>query len=131
MKRRLFGTRRFRFRKGKALLVGINYNGTSSQLNGCINDVHKMYSYLIHQCKFDPRNIHILTDEHKITQLPTKANIIKELKWLVSKLEKDSSLFFHYSGHGSYMRDKSGDERDRRDETICPLDYKKSGIHHR
>jgi len=121
-----------RFTKGKALLIGINYNGTGSQLNGCINDVHKIYKYLIHQCKFDPDCIHILTDDDHISDnmLPTKANIIREIKWLTLKNDsnQDTSLFFHYSGHGSYVYDRNGDEKDRRDETICPLDYAKVGF---
>ena len=30
-----------------ALLIGINYNGTASKLNGCINDVINMKRYLL------------------------------------------------------------------------------------
>ena len=31
----------------KALLIGINYIGTSSALNGCINDVENIKRYLL------------------------------------------------------------------------------------
>ena len=31
----------------KACLIGINYNGTSAQLNGCVNDVFKLKKILI------------------------------------------------------------------------------------
>lgn len=31
----------------KALLVGINYHGSAAELRGCINDVHKMRSFLV------------------------------------------------------------------------------------
>lgn len=37
------------------------------------------------------------------------------------------SLVFCYSGHGSYIRDRNGDEEDKRDETIVPLDYEREG----
>ena len=30
----------------KALLIGINYVGTNSELNGCINDIYSMKNYL-------------------------------------------------------------------------------------
>jgi len=36
-------------------------------------------------------------------------------------------LFFHYSGHGSQQRDRTGMEADGMDETILPVDYRKSG----
>jgi hypothetical protein len=32
-------------------------------------------------------------------------------------------LFFSYSGHGSQVVDKNGDETDSRDEVILPLDF--------
>ena len=36
----------------KALIIGINYRGTKSQLSGCINDANKMKAYLLSQCGF-------------------------------------------------------------------------------
>ena len=37
-------------------------------------------------------------------------------------------MYLHYSGHGSYVRDISGDEKDGRDECLVPIDYMKSGM---
>jgi hypothetical protein len=34
---------------------------------------------------------------------------------------------FICSGHGGRVRDKDGDEADRNDETIVPIDYQKNG----
>lgn len=34
----------------KALLIGINYYGTSNELRGCINDVHNMRQFLNRGC---------------------------------------------------------------------------------
>ena len=31
-------------------------------------------------------------------------------------------LFIHYSGHGTWTYDNNGDEKDGRDELICPVD---------
>lgn len=34
---------------------------------------------------------------------------------------------FHYSGHGSRVRDRDGDELDGHDEALCPVDYETEG----
>lgn len=125
--------RKPRYRHGKALLVGINYYGTDAKLNGCINDVKNMYHYLTTIENFDPKNIRILTDEpHNFEEdRPTRDNITREIEWLVdvpSNDDRKTSLFMHYSGHGSWVWDRKSDEKDRRDETICPVDYHESGL---
>lgn len=43
---------------------------------------------------------------------------------LLSRFPCRTSLFFHYSGHGSQKADYTGDEDDGMDETILPTDYK-------
>lgn len=115
----------------KALLIGINYRGTQSQLNGCINDANRMKTYLVDVCKFSENDIIMLSDHiaAKPSELPTRSNILKSIKWLTSGLPDrgDCQLVVHYSGHGSHTRDRSGDESDGQDETICPLDYAASG----
>lgn len=105
----------------KALLIGINYRGTSSQLNGCINDVENMKHYLTSKGYTD---ITTLTDDTPLQ--PTKSNIIISLLNLF--LSGASELFLHYSGHGSWELDRSGDEEDRRDESICPIDCATAGM---
>ena len=97
------------FKNGKALLIGINYTGTNSQLNGCVNDVYNIYAYLTQVEKFDPALVRILVDdEHaQLHTLPTKKNILNAIHWLthdnpMGKDEKQVSLFLHYSGHGSW-----------------------------
>jgi hypothetical protein len=49
---------------------------------------------------------------------------------LVSKAteEQFDELWFSYSGHGSYVYDETGDEKDYYDEVICPVDYSSSGM---
>lgn len=123
------------FKRGKALLVGINYAGTESELNGCINDVVNMYTYLTKIEKFDPALIRILVDDpnSELLHLPTRKNIVSGMRWLVNDnpmgdSEDPFSLFMHYSGHGSWVWDRQSDEADRKDETICPLDYQENGL---
>lgn len=110
----------------KAVLVGINYIGTNGELNGCINDVHNMKQLLIQQYKFKPKHITLLTDNSRIK--PTRRNIVWQLYKLVTYARPGDKIFFHYSGHGSYMRDKNNDEKDGWDEAIVPLDYDKRGL---
>lgn len=107
----------------KALLIGINYRNTDAELNGCINDVHEMESTLKNKYKYN--DIKILTED---TELPTKANMIKEMKALVKDCQSGDRLFLHYSGHGSWIKDQNGDEEDGRDEVLVPLDYDKNGL---
>ena len=104
--------------KRKALLVGINdYKGVSD-LRGCVNDVLDMHFSLRSLFGFQTRDIRVLTDSRA-----TKANIIHRLKWLVSKAKSGDFLVFHFSGHGSQIRDRNGDElEDHLDELICPYD---------
>lgn len=110
----------------KALLIGINYKNSSGQLNGCINDVRNVRDFLTQYCGYNPSNIRMLTEEDTIK--PTRANIESNINWLVSGNSKGDTLFFHYSGHGSSIRDTSGDETDRKDEVIIPLDYQTRGV---
>jgi len=107
----------------KALLVGINYTGTSGQLRGCINDVKNIQRYLL-SVNYLPQNIVIMTDQ-TTGLLPTRENILQEFKKLVGS--GADHLVFHYSGHGSQTRDTNNDEDDARDETILPIDYKQKG----
>jgi hypothetical protein len=107
-----------------ALLIGINYYGTSNRLYGCINDVIVMRKYLIEKRGYLTNNITVLRDDDKSFKNPNKKNIIEEFKELIQKANKNKSseIFFHYSGHGTYERDSNGDETDGKDEYICPVD---------
>lgn len=104
----------------KALLVGINkYKPElNSDLKGCVNDIENIREMLIRTYGFNPDNIRVLTDERA-----TKAAILDRLTWLVDKLAMDDEIVFDYSGHGSRIRDREGDELDdQMDEILCPHD---------
>ena len=111
----------------KALLIGINYKGSDAELRGCINDIIHIKNILINNCDFNNDNIKVLTEEQ--TDLPpTRGNIEQHIHLLTSELLPGDILFFYYSGHGSYITDLSGDETDKQDEVLVPLDYEKSGM---
>lgn len=108
-----------------AVLIGINYYGTPSQLSGCVADVNNVRKYIesFRSVNEGIMLIDIPNDpQHKHPFSPTRDNIIKSLFAAVSKCKSGDMLFIHYSGHGSNTLDKNGDEKDGRDETICPVD---------
>lgn len=102
----------------KALLVGINDYRKINDLRGCINDVTNMRDVLLKYFGFTVPDIRVLVDSRA-----TKANILARLKWLITGAKKGDMLIFHYSGHGTQLRDRDGDElKDYMDEAICPWD---------
>jgi hypothetical protein len=75
--------------------------------------------------------------------MPTRANILRGMRWLVENARPGDRFFLHYSGHGGFVEDYSefssayrdscvytelgGDEVDGKDETILPVDHEKEG----
>jgi hypothetical protein len=104
----------------KALLVGINrYPDPGNELKGCVNDVRRMADTLKNRFGFPgDGNLRILTD----ARATTKA-ILDGFAWLTAGASPGDSLVFHYSGHGSQVPDRNGDETtDGLDEILCPYD---------
>ncbi|MBU0735127.1 MAG: caspase family protein, partial [Proteobacteria bacterium] len=103
----------------RALLVGVNkYNIPGSDLNGCVNDVTNVRDILLKYFGFDVNDIRVVIDERA-----TKENIMNRLRWLVADAKAGDRLLFHFSGHGSQIRDRDGDElKDHLDEILCPHD---------
>jgi hypothetical protein len=109
-----------------ALLVGINdYPGTANDLHGCRNDTTNLYDILVKYFGFLPDDIRLLLDGRA-----TRAAIVSELESMVSRAAAGDSLVFQYSGHGSQIRDREGDElADGKDEIICPYDFDWNGVY--
>lgn len=107
-----------------ALLIGINYQGTESELRGCETDVYNMEKELINFHGYKKDNIKILTTD------ATGRNIMHYLAKMVIEAyhNRANEIFFHYSGHGSHLKDNNGDETDGRDECIIPVDYNLCGV---
>jgi hypothetical protein len=47
---------------------------------------------------------------------------------MVSALRRGQTGVITYSGHGTWVPDLDGDEADRRDEAICPVDLWDTGV---
>lgn len=116
----------------RGLLIGINYTGTSNVLNGCINDTLHLKQFLTNKNYFRDGDLLFMNDHQSGYLRPTKENIILQLNELVrftnSNADKKVYLFVCYSGHGSYISDKNGDEPDGRDEMLCPVDCDSNGF---
>ncbi|EFJ51059.1 metacaspase type I [Volvox carteri f. nagariensis] len=116
-------------RRRRAVLIGCSYPGTSSALNGCLNDVQCIQFCLQKRFGFSAEQIVVLRDDpgRHPDFTSTKANIYRAVQWLMMDQRYGDSLFFHFSGHGSQQYDRNGDEEDGYDETICPSDFKRAG----
>jgi len=104
----------------RALLIGINYEGTPSALGGCHNDVAQLSGMLKQHFGYESSDITRLIEKQA-----TRTNILKALSDLVIECERDrvTECWFSFSGHGVGVHDKNADERDKRDECIVTVDH--------
>lgn len=76
----------------RALFIGINYFRQRNELRGCINDVRNIKAFLIRQYGFMEADCVTLTDDQKDpTRIPTKANMIAAMQWLVRDARPNDS----------------------------------------
>tara|TARA_B110000858_G_C17800713_1_gene475086 strand:+ start:2542 stop:3633 length:1092 start_codon:yes stop_codon:yes gene_type:complete len=110
--------------KKAALLIGINYRGKDNELYGCENDIHASKKMLMKEYGFKEGDIKVLMEQTNDASLvPTYKNIVGAINWLVKKSDEGyGSLWFQYSGHGYYFRDRDGDEKDGYDECLVTSD---------
>lgn len=117
--------------KARALLFGINYvDAPEGRLRGCVNDVTNVRDFLVGSLGFDPRHVYTYTDEDPRTKPYTTARgILTALYKLVAKSwEEDLDfVWIHYSGHGTHVTDREGDEADGQDECLVPSDAHRGG----
>lgn len=102
-----------------AVTIGTNYEGTPYQLSGCVNDATDWAA--------------LLTSENYIGEsltgnYATRSNILGALTDAVAEAGWGDRVVVQYSGHGTNVFDRSGDEIDRRDEAWCPDDMQTSGL---
>ncbi len=110
----------------KALLIGVNkYKLPGCDLQGCVNDVTNVRDILLKYYGFTVKQIRVLVDERA-----TKKAVLSRLEWLVKDAKAGDRLLFHFSGHGSQIRDRNGDElKDQLDEILCPHDMDWDGTY--
>jgi hypothetical protein len=115
----------------RALLIGVNYYGTTLQLNGCINDTNNMASLLgtyFPNCEIKTLNdsATVPANAASVPNFPTGQNIVDGINWLINGLKDGEHVFLHYSGHGTLIADINGDEINgtKGDSCIVGLDIK-------
>jgi metacaspase-1 len=101
----------------KAAIFGINDYKSVNSLRGCLNDVENMRSLLTSTFDFDPKNVKTFVN-NKVT----KTEVQRQMKWLFRDVAEGDRVVLHFSGHGSFTADVSGDEEDGQDELICLYD---------
>lgn len=81
-----------------------------------------LYTFITRTYGFRREEIRILTDDPSFTDgPPTRHNIVESMRWLVWQAQPGDSFFFHYSGHGGQVRDKSGDEVDSKSRLLLTV----------
>lgn len=92
-----------------ALLVGINTypnNPRYSNLKGCVTDVNLQQELLIHRFGFNKSDIVRLTTDESPNRQPTRSNILTAFEeHLIKQAKPGDIVVFHFSGHGSRLRD--------------------------
>lgn len=101
--------------KKLALCCGINdYPGTGNDLQGCVNDAIEWSNLLKTQYGYD-----VTTFKNSEVTSDRVSDILEKM---VKESDETTHIVFTYSGHGSNVPDKDGDEIDGRDECICLYD---------
>ncbi|MBV9387204.1 MAG: caspase family protein [Chroococcidiopsidaceae cyanobacterium CP_BM_ER_R8_30] len=107
-----------------ALLVGINgYQAADvAALKGCITDTQMQQELLVNRFGFNPKDILILTDLTK--EKPTRQVILTAFEeHLIKQAQPGDIVVFHFSGHGSRVKDIDCDAADCLNSTLVPSDY--------
>lgn len=102
------------------MLVGIDEYARSDipSLRGCVNDVALVRMLLKEHLGVPNEDIRVV-----VNQRATKENILLRLGATVDSAAPGDVVVFYFSGHGSQIRDRDGDElTDALDELICPYD---------
>ncbi len=103
----------------RAVVVGCNYADTDMALHGCINDAYSIRDCLFTYFGYKSQDVVLLTD-HTVEK-PTRATILQSLKRMLETPQL-THFVFAFSGHGTGIPDKDGDDSDGQDEAMVALD---------
>jgi len=103
-----------------ALVIGIDQYpgfGPADQLFGAVRDAEVVAEVLIEKYRFEPENVLRRFDAEA-----TRSGLLGALDRLSRRIRQGDQVLLFYSGHGSQMTDREGDEGDGLDETLVPYD---------
>lgn len=102
----------------RALCVGIDSYPTSP-LAGCVQDA-QAWSRALGGIGFDVTTV--------LDSDATRQRVLAALEALVASARAGDTLVFQYAGHGTQADDLNGDESDRYDEALVPIDYQSGAL---
>lgn len=102
----------------KALIIGVGkYAIPDANLPGIDLDV-SLFKQTVQKLGVKNSNIKILMDSQA-----TKANVVRQMKLFFNDVGRRDNVFIYFSGHGSQLKDKNGDESDGLDEFLVMHDF--------
>jgi len=105
--------------RGLSLHIGLNtvsaaaYEGWTGPLAACENDANDLAA-LARKQGMKPTVL--------LTNKATRASTLRHLRSAAKSLRRGDLFFLTFSGHGGQVRDVTGDEADKQDETWCLYD---------
>ncbi|PSR76607.1 hypothetical protein PHLCEN_2v8365 [Hermanssonia centrifuga] len=110
----------------RALCVAVRYehlNPDGLELTSTHKDAHTVSKLLIDRYGYEEKDITLLLDDDDPNHdQPTQRNITRAMEDLVHGAKPGDRFVFHFSGHGSQVKNLDGSEEDGKDEVIWPLD---------
>ena len=104
----------------RALLIGIDEYTHVHPLVGPVNDAQAMRSFISGDLGYTDSDIRML-----LNAKATRSNILETFEdWLIDGTAEGDQVFVFFSGHGFRQPDEDGDEADRYDETLVPVDVR-------
>jgi len=109
--------------ESRALLIGVgNYRNPNANLRGIDKDI-RMMKEVAGVMGYKSSQMKVLEDSE--AALSDIEEAIED--WLVRGVTKNDRVLFYFSGHGSQIPDKNGDEKDSVDEVLVPYDVDVAG----
>jgi len=105
------------YAEDRALIIGIDKYQYIDGLPGCVTDANNIRQLVLNLNIYKSDQIRLLTDNQA-----KREDILGGLQWLVDGSRAGDKVLFYFSGHGSQQPDTNGDEDDKLDETLCPVD---------
>ena len=99
--------------KRHALCIGINQYPTTP-LRGCVADAQN-WSETFTRLGFETR---LLTDSQA-----TRTAILQAVNEMIGSSAAGDVVVIQYAGHGTQLPDVNGDDSDKKDEALCPIDF--------
>lgn len=108
-----------------ALVIGIDTYpdfGPEAQLCGAVHDALAMAEVLTTVHGFAESDVRL-----RLGPDATRQRILAEMDRLVERVATGDEVLLFFSGHGSQVTDREGDEGDGLDETLVPVDSAREG----